>query len=180
MSVNVKVYYVHSCIFTADRKWTGDPTIYSSPYASHETATSSHIVKYWYRITCPSIWKHTVYINVRLQSMKRRGTFDWIQCQDGVVLAVLRHTACYSVYWPCIRHDQLPTYKLSLATRLHGQCIIEDDLNKRSAKHTNKSTLVARGADTQLGSSCVLAPLATNVDLWNPIDLLYAMLVLFT
>ena len=36
------------------------------------------------------------------------------------------------------------------------------DLNKRSAKH-------ARGADTQLGSSCVSAPLATNVDLWNPI-----------
>ena len=29
----------------------------------------------------------------------------------------------------------------------------------------HKSTLVARGADTQLGSSCVSAPLATNVDL---------------
>ena len=29
--------------------------------------------------------------------------------------------------------------------------------------------LVAGGADTQLGSSCVLAPLATNVDLWKPI-----------
>ena len=28
---------------------------------------------------------------------------------------------------------------------------------------------VAGGADTQLGSSCVLAPLATNVDLWKPI-----------
>ena len=64
----------------------------------------------------------------------------------------------------------MPTYKLSLATRLHGQWLIDDDLNKRSAKHTNKSTLVARGADTQLGSSCVLAPLAANVDLWNPID----------
>ena len=47
--------------------------------------------------------------------------------------------------------------------------LIEDDLNKRSAKHTNKSTLLARGVDTQLGSSCVSAPLATNVDLWNPI-----------
>ena len=46
---------------------------------------------------------------------------------------------------------------------------IEDDLNKRSAKHANKSTLVARGADTHLGSNCVLAPLGTNVDLWNPI-----------
>ena len=32
--------------------------------------------------------------------------------------------------------------------------------------------LVAGGADTQLGSSCVLAPLATNVDLWKPITLL--------
>ena len=49
------------------------------------------------------------------------------------------------------------------------QPLISDDLNKRSAKHTNKSTLVARGVDTQLGSSCVSAPLATNVDLWNPI-----------
>ena len=29
----------------------------------------------------------------------------------------------------------------------------------------HKSTLVARGADTQLRSSCVSAPFATNVDL---------------
>ena len=43
----------------------------------------------------------------------------------------------------------------------------KDYLNKRSAKHVNK--LVARCADTQLGFSCVSAPLATNVDLWNPI-----------
>ena len=43
----------------------------------------------------------------------------------------------------------------------------KDDLNKRSVKQANKSTLVARGADTQLGFSCVSAPLATNVDLWN-------------
>ena len=35
-------------------------------------------------------------------------------------------------------------------------------------KHSKKSTLVARGAATQPGSSCVFAPLATNVDLWNP------------
>ena len=76
------------------------------------------------------------------------------------------HTGCCSVYCPHIRHAQLPIYKLSLATRLHGQWLIEDDLNKRSAKHTNKSTLVARGANTH---SCILAPLATNVDLWNPI-----------
>ena len=40
---------------------------------------------------------------------------------------------------------------------------------KCSAKHANK--LVARGADTQLGSSGVLAPLATNVDVWNLITL---------
>ena len=38
------------------------------------------------------------------------------------------------------------------------QQLIEDDLSKRSAKHANK-----------LGSSWVSAPLATNVDLWNPI-----------
>ena len=50
------------------------------------------------------------------------------------------------------------------------QQLIEDDLNMRSAKHVNKSTLVARGADTQLGSSYVSASLVTNVDLWNPIN----------
>ena len=47
------------------------------------------------------------------------------------------------------------------------QQLIEDDLNKRSVKLAHKSTSVARGADMQLGSSCVSAPLATNVDLWN-------------
>ena len=36
------------------------------------------------------------------------------------------------------------------------QQLIEDDLNKRSVKHANKSTLVARGADTQLGSRSML------------------------
>ena len=35
------------------------------------------------------------------------------------------------------------------------QQLIEDDLNKRSVKHASKSTLVARGADTQLEFSCV-------------------------
>ena len=35
---------------------------------------------------------------------------------------------------------------------MHIQQLIEGDLNKRSANHTNKSTLIARGADTQLGS----------------------------
>ena len=42
----------------------------------------------------------------------------------------------------------------------------KDDLNKRSAKYANKSTLVARGANTQLDPSCVSAPPATNVDLF--------------
>ena len=51
--------------------------------------------------------------------------------------------------------------------------LTEDDLNNRSAKHASKSMLVARGADTQLGSSCVSEPLATNVDLWNPITRKY-------
>ena len=50
------------------------------------------------------------------------------------------------------------------------QQLIEDDLNNRSAKQANKSTLVARGTDIQLGSSCVSAPLTTNVDLWKPIE----------
>ena len=31
----------------------------------------------------------------------------------------------------------------------------------------HKSTLVARGSDTQLDPSCVSAPLATNVDLFG-------------
>ena len=35
------------------------------------------------------------------------------------------------------------------------QQLIENDLNKRSVKHASKSTLVTRGADTQLESSCV-------------------------
>ena len=63
----------------------------------------------------------------------------------------------------------MPTGKLLLATRLHVQLLIEDDLDMRLAKHTNKSTLVARGTNTQLGYSCVLAPLASNVELWNSI-----------
>ena len=77
-----------------------------------------------------------------------------------------------SVYYPHIRHAQLHKLSPATPTRLRGQWLIEDDLTKRSTKHTNKSTLVVRGANTQLGlgSSCVLTPLATNVDLWNPIE----------
>ena len=35
-------------------------------------------------------------------------------------------TARYALY---LRHAQLPTYKLSLATRLYGQWLIENDLD---------------------------------------------------
>ena len=52
------------------------------------------------------------------------------------------------------------------------QHLIEDDINKCSAKHAIKSMSVARGADTQLGSSCISTPLATNVDLWNAIAIM--------
>ena len=38
--------------------------------------------------------------------------------------------------------------------------------SSESAMGFHKSTLVARGADTQLDPSCVSAPLATNVDLF--------------
>ena len=53
------------------------------------------------------IWKHNVYIIVYIQSTERRGKFDWIQCQDGIVLAVLsiEHTyemSTHSNYrWLC-------------------------------------------------------------------------------
>ena len=43
--------------------------------------------------------------------MIRRGMFDWIQNQDGGVLAVLSIDYTYG----------MPIYKLSLATRLLGQ-----------------------------------------------------------
>ena len=119
---------------------------------SHETATSSYILKY---------------INVHLQSMKRRGRFDRIQCQDGVVLAV-RHTILSIDHtYGMPTHTNYRWLRACIINRIH--IYEKDDLNKRSAKHANKSTLVARGADTQLGYSCVSAPLATNVDLWNPI-----------
>ena len=52
---------------------------------------------------------------------------------------------------------------------MRGQQLIEDDLSRLSAKHSNKSTLVARGADTQLDPGCVSARLATNVDSRSPI-----------
>ena len=69
--------------------------IYSSPYALHETATSSNIVKYWYRITCPSIWKHNVYINVTSRDVRSNSVPRW-RCFG------------FSVYWPHIRHAVLP------------------------------------------------------------------------
>ena len=44
-----------------------------------------------------------------------------------------------------------------------ARCLKDEVLNKRSAKHNIK---------TNLGSSCVLAPLTTNVDLWNTITMI--------
>ena len=62
---------------------------------------------------------------------------------------------CFGCFCLLTTHTACPhIQKLPLATRLHNQ-YERDDLNKRSAKHPNKSTLIARGADTQLGSSCV-------------------------
>ena len=147
--------------------------IYSSLYASHETTTSSHIVNYWYRITYPSIWQHNVYINVYLVDET-----SWDVRSNSVP-----RWCCFgcSVNWPHIRHSVLlltthtPCPHIQ-TTSLHIQKLTlhiyeKDDLNKRSAKHANKSTLVARGADTQLGSSCISTPIATNVDLWSPIGI---------
>ena len=147
--------------------------IYSSPYASHKTATSSHIVKYWYRITCPSIWKHNVYINVHVQSMKRRGTFDRIQWQDGVVLAVLSIDHTYGMLFCLLTtHTACPHIQTN-AGYAHAQSIaypsyIRQGWFKQAFRKTCKQikTLVARGADTQLR---YIAPLASNMDLWNPI-----------
>ena len=100
--------------------------------------------------------------------MKPRGKSDWIPYQDGVVLAVLsiEHMACCSVYWPRIWHAHIQT--------IAGYATVGSIANWRWFKQAfnkicKKSTLVARGADTQLWYSCVSAPLATNVDLWNPI-----------
>ena len=110
--------------------------IYSSPYASHESATSSRVFKYWYIITCPSIWKHNFYINVHLQSMKRRGTtFNWIQCQNGVVLAGLsiEHTAWCSVHWPRIWHGNIQTicgYAPARSIANWGWLIVKQALSK--------------------------------------------------
>jgi len=52
---------------------------------------------------------------------------------------------------------------------MRAQQLIEDDLNRCSAKHANKSTLVARCADMLLYPSCISAPLASNMEWWNPI-----------
>ena len=71
--------------------------IYSSPYASHETATSSHIVKCWYLITYPSILKHNVYINVHLQSWNVAGRsieFSTKMALFKLFCLLTTHTAC--------------------------------------------------------------------------------------
>ena len=45
----------------------------------------------------PVNMKANVYINLYLQSMDRRGTYDRIQCQDDVVLAVLPIEHTYGI-----------------------------------------------------------------------------------
>ena len=61
--------------------------IHSSPYASHGTATS-HLVKYWCLITCPSLWKHHVCMHI----YSRNGAVRVIlSCTDHMFL-VFEHT----------------------------------------------------------------------------------------
>ena len=105
--------------------------------------------------------------------MKRHGTFDLIQCQDGVVLAVLSisHTYAMPTHMTC-PHIQTTAGYTPAQSILTLHIDEKDGLNKRSTKHANKSMLVAGGAAMQLRTtrgSCVSAPLVTNVDLWNPI-----------
>ena len=52
------------------------------------------------------------------------------------VIRIMWHVWAYHIhkdatarYAPYLRHVQLPTYKLSLAARVYGQWLIEDDLN---------------------------------------------------
>ena len=51
------------------------------------------------------------------------------QLADRTETAYHIHKDATAQYAPYLRHAQLPTYKLSLATRLYGQWLIEDDLN---------------------------------------------------
>ena len=98
-----------------------------------------------------------MYINVLLQSMKHRGTFNRIQCQDGFVLAVLSIDHTYDMLF-CL-----------LTT--HTACPrIQATAGYAPAQSVAYLSYIGGGADTQLGSICISAPLATNVDLWNPIE----------
>ena len=43
---------------------------YNQLLNSHDSE-ASHMAKYGYSLTCPSMWKHNMYINVHLQPMER-------------------------------------------------------------------------------------------------------------
>ena len=83
-------------------------TDYSSLYASHETATS-YTVKYWYRITCPSLWKHNVYMHIYSRS--------------GAVPVMLSCTDHMFLGWLCdFEHTAQPQAQTQpQGTRLQGQ-----------------------------------------------------------
>ena len=70
----------------------------------------------------------------------------WLFCLLNIRHAVLSIDHAYG----------MPAYKLSLATRLHGKWLIEDDLIKRSAKHVHKSTLVTQTWCLQHGVAHIL------------------------
>ena len=98
---------------------------YNQLLDSHDSE-ASHIAKYGCSLICPLIWRHNMYINVHLQSMKR-----------DVRLNSMPKWRCFgcSVYRPhigtlfcqlithtvCPQSSLMPTYKLWLATRLYGQ-----------------------------------------------------------
>ena len=116
--------------------------IYNWPYASHATATSSHIVKYWYRITWyESIMSILMYIYIDETSRDVRINS----------VPVWRCFGC-SVYCPHIRHAVLSinhtysmlTYKLSLATHAHAQSIANWGWFFKAFRKTCKQIHVSR------------------------------------
>ena len=106
--------------------------IYSSPYASHETATSSHIVKYWYRIKCPSIWKHNGYINVHLQRWNVAGRSIKMALFCLFCLLNIRHAVLSIDY----AYDT-PTYKLSPAPSIVNCGWFKQAFSKQMMMQTN-------------------------------------------
>ena len=98
---------------------------YSSPCASHETATSQ-IVKYWNPLTCPSIWKHKVFINVLLQSMNVAGhsiEFNAKMALFWLFCLLSTHTACPRIQtiagYASARSITYPSYIYMYETAFH-------------------------------------------------------------